>query len=135
MLLALHGAYALGVSPWFEPPPIERPVQPNGVAFTAPAPAPHNSSDELARLFPPDHWVHKNPKIVKTPQCTLLIQDYKPLPDGQLELAPCVLIFYAGGKDTGATAASEPAARGRPIILESPSAKLTFDRAVDFARS
>lgn len=130
VLVLSYGSYALAIAPWFEPPPIERKPENNE---PAPLPPPvKDNEEELAALFPADHWVRKNPKIFETDLCKLLIKDYKPLPDGDLELDGCVLIFYSGGRKMAGT---EAASRGRPIILEAPSAKLTFDRAVDFKRA
>jgi hypothetical protein len=128
-----YASYALAVAPWFEPPPVQRRI----VTDEQPS-APQISDEnekELAALFPEDHWVRKSPKIFETDLCKLLIQDYQPLPDGHLELKPCVLVFYSGGRRQPTTGAAEPAARGRPIILEAPKAELVFDRPVDFKRA
>jgi hypothetical protein len=133
VLLLACSTYAVAVAPWFEPPEIAKRATQDEPAPLQPGQ--RDANEELARLFPPDHWVRKNPKIVETEQCTLLIQDYKPLPDGRLELKPCVLIFHAGGTKATAASASQSPARGRPIVLEAPKAELTFDRAVDFARA
>ena len=98
-LILAYGGYALAVAPWFEPPPIQRKVK-----SSEPSPPPLVTADEeLKSLFPEDHWVRKNPKIFETDLCKLLIQDYRPLPDGHLELKPCVLVFYSGGRKTAAT--------------------------------
>src|SRR5262245_55822386 len=113
VLLVMCSTYALAVAPWFEPPPIAK-----RQAVPEAPPTPPASPDtlvELRRLFPPNHWVHHSPKIVETEQATLLIQDYRRLEDGRLQLEPCVLIFHSGG-DTK----SQP--RGRPIVLEAPKA-------------
>jgi hypothetical protein len=89
----------------------------------------------LEGLFPPEHWVHKNPKVVETDQCTLLIQDYQTLPDGRLELKPCALIFHSAGSKAPGADASIPPSRGRPVVLEAPKAELAFDRPLDLARA
>src|SRR5437762_11066034 len=132
VLLILCSTYALAVAPWFEPPPIERQLSTNDLA---PPPLSTDNEKELAALFPADHWVRNNPKIFETDLCKLLIKDYQPLPDGHLELKPCVLVFYSGGRKIAATGLTDGTARGRPIILEAPKAELVFDRAVDFKRA
>ncbi len=132
-LVLAYGSYALAVAPWFEPPPVQR-----RPASDEQPPAPQISDDnekELAALFPAEHWVRKSPKIFETDLCKLLIQDYQPLPDGHLELKPCVLVFYSGGRKNSPSGDAEPTTRGRPIILEAPKAELVFDRAVDFKRA
>jgi hypothetical protein len=132
VLLVLCSAYGLTVAPWLEPPPIERRQDSDDTQPQAQIPADNN--DELKALFPADHWVHNNPKVFEADPCKLFIQDYQPLENGDLELKPCVLIFYAGAPTTTA-AGGDSASRGRPIILEAPRAQLTFDRAVDFKRA
>jgi hypothetical protein len=132
VLLVLCSAYGLTVAPWLEPPSIERRPDPDETQPQAQIPADNN--DELKALFPADHWVHNNPKVFEADPCKLFIQDYRPLENGDLELKPCVLIFYAGAPTTTA-AGGDSASRGRPIILEAPRAQLTFDRAVDFKRA
>ena len=82
----------VAVAPWLEPPPIARAAPAPGDSPTTSVVSPELKR-ELTQLFPPDHWVHRNPKILETEQCTLLIQEYQPLPDGRLELKPCTLIF------------------------------------------
>jgi hypothetical protein len=134
VLLVLCSAYGLTVAPWLEPPPIERRPDPDETQAQAQIPAENN--DELKALFPADHWVHNNPKVFEADPCKLFIQDYQPLENGDLELKPCVLIFYAGAPTaTATTGGGSSASRGRPIILEAPRAQLTFDRAVDFKRA
>jgi lipopolysaccharide export system protein LptA len=133
VLLITFSVYAVAVAPWIEPPPIPRAANP------APGPATPSITDEtkkeLAALFPPGHWVLGDPKIVETEQCTLLIQDYKPVEGGNLELKPCVLIFRARAATAAAAADSAPPAKAsRPIILEAPKAELAFDRPLDVTK-
>jgi len=130
VLLALCGAYALAVTPWLEPPPIER-AAPSEEAQPAPQISPHTAA-ELERLFPPDAWQRKEPKVVETEQCTLLIQDYKRLPDGGLELKPCTLIFHSSHSANGE---KDAAGRGRSIVLDAPKAEIRFDKPLDLARA
>lgn len=131
-LLALFCTYSFAVVPWLEPPPIVKaPIPEVPPAPAAPSP---ELDQELARLFPPDHWVRQHPKRLDTEQCTLLIQDYRVLPDGRLELRPCTLIFHSGGSPSSASGTA-PTARGRPIVLEAPKAELTLDRPLNLARA
>jgi hypothetical protein len=127
VLLVMCSTYALAVAPWFEPPPIAK-LQTTAEAPPTP-PASQVLLAELAQLFPPDHWVHKSPKIVETEQATLLIQKYSRLEDGRLKLEPCLLIFHSAAGDPK----TQP--RGRPIVLEAPKAELTFDRPLDLGRA
>jgi len=122
VLLLLCGTYALAVAPWVAPPPLK----PRAAAATAPQPAIRPSTNtDLERLFPPDAWERNGAKIIETEQCTLLIRDYQPTPDGKLLLKPCTLIMYTGSQ----------AAR-RPIVMQAPQgAELVFDRALDLARA
>src|SRR5205823_6312506 len=108
VLLALCGLYALAVGPLIAPPPIIR-REPATVAPPEPALAilPEVQAD-LERLFSPAAWERQNPKIIETEQCTLLLQEYEPLPDGRLKLTPCTLIFRTTG---GAEAGGGPPAR------------------------
>ncbi len=122
VLLITFSVYAVAVAPWIEPPPIARAPLAQNVPVTPPVT--DETKSELASLFPPGHWVLGDPKIVETEQCTLLIQDYKPVEGGNLELKPCVLIFRARGASPATTPDSLPAAkRSRPIILEAPKAE------------
>ena len=134
VLLVLFCTYAVAVAPWFEPPPIV--IAPHGELPPPAALIPSASLGELAQLFPPGHWVHLSPPmIVKTEQCTLLIEDYKMLPDGDLQLTKCAMIFRAAAPKTP-TADGTPPAPGRPIVLEAPDgAKLTFDKPLDPMRA
>jgi hypothetical protein len=131
VLLIAFSTYALAIAPWFEPPPIAK-----RETAVAPHPRPPNSDlpPEIAALFPPDHWAHKDPKIIKTDQCTVLIQDYR-TPDGKLELTPCLLIFYSAPPKTPPGEAAAAPKRGRPIVLEAPKAELVFERPLDVMRA
>jgi hypothetical protein len=122
VLLSLCGTYALAVAPWIAPPPIKTPAAP---ATSTPIAVGPSIDPELERLFPPDAWERNGAKIIETEQCTLLIRDYQPTPDGKLLLKPCTLIMHTGGQ----------AAR-RPIVMQAPQgAELVFDRALDLGRA
>src|SRR5262245_43622606 len=118
-------AYAFGVAPWLEPPPIPR----KPIAAVLPDVSPADSTDELLkRLFKPGDWELENPKIIETDACTLLVKDYKPTPDGMLELTPCTLIFYA--------AAEGGSSERRPLVMQAPQgAYLQFDRPLNLAKA
>jgi lipopolysaccharide export system protein LptA len=123
VLGALCGTYALAVAPWIEPPPIKRRSAPETQEGTGPSP---ERREWLARLFPADHWARREPKVVETDQCTLLIQDYERLPDGRLILKPCVVIFHSSAEAAAAQNGSQ--ANGRTIVLEAPKAEMSFDK-------
>lgn len=130
-LLALFGGYALIVAPWLEPPAVVRAAE---SPTTAPAIKPLELPAAWAALFPPDAWERKNPKIVETPRCTLLIQDYQTTADGRLELRPCTLIFHSASALADESAPRDPAS-SRPIILQAPKAELAFDKPLDLSRT
>jgi lipopolysaccharide export system protein LptA len=125
VVLTAMAAYALGVAPWIEPPPIVRQVNANSLPNVE---ATDPTRELIDRIFSPEAWERRdNPKIVETEACTLLVKDYKPTPDGKLELTPCTLIFYA-------TAAGSK--ERRPIVLQAPGgASIQFDKALDIAKA
>ncbi len=85
----------------------------------------------LEDLFPPDSWALKNPKILESDQFQLLMQDYRNLGDGRLELRPCAIILTPEGP-----AESEQQRLRRAIVLEAPEgAVLEFDRPLDLRRA
>ena len=125
--LAAYGAYALFAAPWLEPRAMGRGTASSFARQTV-------SVDEGYRsLFAPGSWELDNPKIVETAQCTLLLKDYQPLPDGRMEINPCTLIFYTAGSPA---AAGGPAPARRPIVLRAlQGAVLQFDRPIDLGRA
>ena len=122
VLSLLCGTYWLAAAPWVAAPKLgaPRPAAPAVPVASSPL-----AKDELTRLFAANSWeLNPTTKIVETDQCTLLIQDYLPTPDGLLKLTPCTLIFYA-----------KTAAGRRPIVLQAPAgALLEFDRALDVTK-
>ena len=124
VLSLLCGTYWLAAAPWVEPPPLLGPKQ--VAAATPVVPSPH-IQEELRQLFPAGSWeLDPATKVVETDQCTLLIQDYLPTPDGHLKLNPCTLVFAAKG-----TAGSR-----KPIVLQAPGgADLKFDKALDLTKA
>ncbi len=118
-------AYAFGVAPWLEPPPVARKASDAGLPDVNPA---DPTADLLTRLFRPGDWELDQPKIVETETCTLLVKDYTPTPDGRLELKPCTLIFHA--------AAAEGSSERRPIVMQAPQgASIQFDRPLNLAKA
>src|SRR6476620_7204376 len=86
----LFGVYALFVAPWLEPPAVKTAQAKSGRDQ-------HTSTVELrnfSELFEDGSWELDDPKVIETAQCTLLLKDYKPLPDGRMEIMPCTLVFY-----------------------------------------
>lgn len=85
--------------------------------------------EKVEHLFPPGSWQLQNPKVLETEHGTLVFKDYKPLPDGRMELKPLTLIVYAGSNTQGK-------APPRPLLLDAPDgAILQFDAATDPARA
>src|SRR5688572_3107369 len=116
-----------------EPPPL-RPKTP--VAALPPVQVSERVRDGLEELFPEDSWVRDatKVKVIEMGQATLLIQDYITTQDGDLELRPCTIIFYAaGGPAPGSSDGKRPR---RPIVLEAPQgATLAFEHPFDMTRS
>ncbi|MDX1948634.1 MAG: hypothetical protein SFU86_24820 [Pirellulaceae bacterium] len=128
-VLLLYGGYAYGVAPLMAPPP----APPRSEVVPLPPLAETGTTRvDFAQLFPPGSWELDKPKVVETEQAILLIKDYKPTPDGKLELNPCTLIFFASA---GPAAPGQPATE-RPIILQAPAgAMLQFDRPLNIAKA
>jgi hypothetical protein len=125
VVVTLLAAYAFGVAPWLEPPPIARKASAVGLPNVNPT---DPTAELLQRIFPEDAWERQNPKIVETDACTLLVKDYKPTSDGKLELTPCTLIFYA--------APAAAAGPRRPIVMQAPrGAFIQFDRPLNIAKA
>ena len=126
VVLTAMAAYALGVAPWIEPPPIVRnPITGDSLPNVK---ATDPTRELIDRIFSPEAWERRdNPKIVETESCTLLVKDYKPTSDGKLELMPCTLIFFASAEG------NRPR---RPIVLQAPAgAFIQFDKALDIAKA
>jgi hypothetical protein len=137
VLLAAFGLYYVLIAPWVEPPPVRRAAAADG---HKPVQASPNVQAELSRLFPQGAWeLDPATKVIETEQCTLLIRDYLPTPDGRLELKPCTLIFYAKGSsaDENPLGIEGPitSAPRRPIVLQAPAgAVIQFDRPLNLGR-
>ena len=124
--LAAYGCYAVLAAPWLEP---AAPARAEG-SRNHDSLGPVGIDAELEGLFEVGSWERDDPKIVETAQCTLLLKDYQPLPDGRIEIKPCTLIFF-----TAPTSPTGGASR-RPIVLRAPAgAVLQFDRPIDVGRA
>src|SRR5262245_3656214 len=117
VLSLLCGTYWLAAAPWVEPPPLSGP---RVIVATSPVQPSPDVLEGLQRLFPAGSWeLDPATKVLETDQCTLLIQDYLPTPDGLLKLNPCTIVFY-----------SKAAAGRRPVVMQAPAgAELKFDKA------
>ncbi len=71
---------------------------------------------QLHGLFAPDAWELKNPKILESESnnAKLLLQDYKNLNDGRVEIPRCTIVFGS---------AADEVQRRQAIILEAPMAR------------
>ncbi|WP_254506835.1 hypothetical protein [Anatilimnocola floriformis] len=129
VLIVAYGGYAWGIAPMLEPPPVARGV--NQVVTQDPRPTP--PPDDILTLFPEDAWERQGAKKIETEQFTLLLKDYQTNTDGQLEIKPATLIFFATPEKD---ANGKPKSKGRPIVLRAPQgAVLKFDKPLDFARA
>lgn len=125
-------AYAYLVAPFFEPPPLKITAGATPLATTP------KRARNFDYLFAPDAWQRdpqQPPKVIETDQCTLLLQDYRPIGAGQMELKPCTLIFYMDEAGESQQPGDEGRKR-RPVVLDAPGgAVLIFDRDLDLARA
>ena len=111
VLIVAYSGYAWGIAPLLEPPPV---VVGTGDPPPDPVPKPQTPRDDLMKLFAEDAWERNAAKIIETEQCTLLLKDYQPTPDGRLEIKPATLVFFAAGeKDANGKLKS----KGRPHFL------------------
>ena len=82
---------------------------------------------QLEGLFPPGTLDPKKTKVLENDKVVLLLNDYKNLGDGRVELHPCTMVFLWDGP------AEDEAQRMRQsVILEAPQgAVLKFDKPID----
>ena len=122
--------YGVCVVPWIEPGAIRT----EGTAADSSEPVVTRSTDryltELRPFFPEGSWELDNPKVLRSQQATVLLQEYKVLKDGSLQLRPCTIVFYDSGRE-----AAEPSSRG-PVIMQAPGgAIMAFDEPLDLQRT
>ena len=132
----VFGVYALVLAPWLEPPALKT-AQPTGKArahFTSSL-----SLRDFGDLFEPGSWELDDPKVIETATCTLLLKDYRPLPDGRMEITPCTLIFYMAPTKEALSAAAKSSgqelSRRRVVLRALQGAILQFDRPLDLGKA
>jgi hypothetical protein len=128
VVLVAYWAYALVAVPLIEPPADPRRDQPiSEVEQTAARERIDAGIAELKGLFPPGAWELNSPKILESDQFKLLMQDYRNLGGGRVEIRPCTMVFTPKGP------AGDQAQRNRQaVILEAPDgALLEFDQPFD----
>ncbi len=131
IVLVAYWIYALVAVPWIEPSATLADSTPITDRERA---AGRNLADNrlgpYKHLFPPGAWQRKSPKILDSDRVKLLMQDYRTLGDGRMEIIPCTLIF------TPKRANTEPgAADPSPIVVDAPEgAILQFDGPFDLKR-
>ena len=92
----------------------------------------HNDQlEELAFWFKPGDWELQTPKVLESPDGILLMNEYKTLPDGRVELKPCTMIFLSKSSDI-----PDEERRRRAMILRAPQgAILEFDTPFDLKQA
>src|SRR5436190_22784835 len=127
------GFYALVVAPWLEPP---AELKPQYDAKNLHKRTPSVTLRTFDDLFDDGSWELDDPKVIETDSCTTLLRDYKPLPDGRLEIKPCTLIFYmAPAKGAAAKSGSKDDPRRRVVMRALEGAVLQFDRPLDLGKA
>jgi hypothetical protein len=131
IVLAAYWAYALVAVPLIEPPADPRHDGPISEAERAEVQGRIDAGiAQLEGLFPPKSWELQDPKILESDQFKLLMQEYRNLGDGRVEIRPCTMIFMPEGP-----AADEAQRKRRAVILEAPEgALLKFDQPFDLRR-
>ncbi len=127
----VFGVYALVVAPWLEPPGVKK-AEYTGQRKQFSSSLSLRSFDDL---FESGSWELDDPKVIETATCTLLLKDYKPLPDGRMEIMPCTLIFYMAptrqAVDAAAKSGSKEPERRRVVMRALEGAVLTFDKPLN----
>ncbi|MCA9267906.1 MAG: hypothetical protein KDA41_05520, partial [Planctomycetales bacterium] len=131
-VVAAYWTYALLAVPWIEPAAPER-AQPAAGAADAGStlPGAMRHARLLAELYPDERaWQRQRPKIIETDQAVLLLQDYRTLEDGRMELRPCTLLFLPKAKP------EDDPRHQRVVVLDAPEgAILQFDKSLDLRRA
>ncbi len=131
VVLVAYWVYALAVVPWIEP---SATLADSGPITDRQRAAGKNLADNrlgpYKHLFPPGAWQRKSPKILDSDRVKLLMQDYRTLDDGRMEIIPCTLIFTPKKTNAEPGSADPP-----PIVLDAPEgAILQFDGPFDLKR-
>lgn len=126
IVVACYWLYSLLAVPLIEPAAAERAALPQGHGSGGAEKHKSRHDRLIAAAFPDENaWQRQRPKIVETDQAVLLVQDYRTLDDGRMELKPCTALFCP---KSGGTAE-------RVIVLDAPDgALLQFDSSVDIRR-
>lgn len=87
--------------------------------------------ERVRDLFPPDAWevTSSNIKVLESDRAKLLLQSYRNLGGGKVEIKPCTIVFEYDG-----SAANEEQRHRQSIILQAPAAILQFDRPLDLTQ-
>jgi len=122
-VIGLYWLYALAVVPWIEPNPQLAKASLHGTDYAGDVtPSTNPFHDLLAPYFPPGHWALDYPKVIRSEQALLVLEDWHPRENGLLQLDRCALIFFPHG-GTNRLKPSRDA-----VILEAPrGAALQFD--------
>ena len=129
IILIAYWAYALLAVPWIEPSSISS-ISNQPYKRGSDDVEPHDlQMKQFVGLFPPDHWIWKGKTIVlESNRAKLLLQTYRNVEGGRMEIFPCVIVFPHEGPTE-----SEEQRRRQSIILEAPGgALLQFDPPLDF---
>jgi lipopolysaccharide export system protein LptA len=124
--------YAMLAVPWIEPP-AKRPSGGGIADGNRPKPGElvKGQLKQLAWWFNAGDWELTNPKILESDHAKLLLQDYRNLGDGRVEIRPCTIIFPYEGP-----AEDEAQRRRQAVILQAPQgAMLQFDQPFDLHRA
>jgi len=127
IVLVVYWAYALLAVPLIEPPADPKPEGDLSDWNPPSIERPEARVRELVGLFPEGAWELKNPKILESERLKLLMQSYRNLGDGRVEITPCTLIFLPEEP------ADDPAERHRrAVVLEARrGAVLRFAEPID----
>lgn len=129
--LVAYWAYALVAVPLIEPPAdlhVDQPIPED--ELKAAKGRMDVESAKLKRFFPAGAWELQGAKILESKQFMLVMQDYRNLGDGRVEIHPCSMVFTPDGPVADATQQNRQA-----MILEAPEgALLEFDGPFDLRR-
>ncbi len=127
IVVTTYYAYAFAVVPWIEP--IARAHSgSSGPSETSASSEPEYYQRLFKKFFPADSWVRRHPKMLESDQGMLLIDEYKNLGDGKIELTPFAMIFFPSQE-----VKNDPRRAGEAIVMESPQAILQFDKPLDLS--
>ncbi|MCY2992243.1 MAG: hypothetical protein NTY19_30830 [Planctomycetota bacterium] len=86
--------------------------------------------EKLRKVFERDAWELDNPKVLETDKGMVLLDDYQTLPDGQLTLNRCTLVFCPPTDKDG-----DDPDQQRLVVLRAPQgARLRFEGGLDLSR-